>query len=392
MELLLDYVPAGGIAGRLRPGAHPGPRRRPGRDQPGVPRGVLGERGGRRPGARSTSAGPLSAAITEVRTSATDLDIPWWTITPFAVTESSVTADAPDSPQALAADEGEPAERPSFADRVPSRRRSYRGDTTHVLGGRAPLAVRPVAGRAGHRGPRARAAAGRAAPGRGRGRGRARFRGPGARARAGRGQRGHRAAGGRLRLAVGPAGRAGRDRHGGPAARAAGRTRRMPSRRRGGIDPLQLTPGDYIVHEQHGVGRYVEMTSRTVQGATRDYLVIEYAPSKRGQPAGPAVPAHRPARRGDQVLRRRGAGAAPAGRRRLGQGQGPGPQGGPRHRGRADPALPGPDGLARARVRARTRPGSASWRTPSPTSRRPTSWRRSTRSRPTWRSRSRWTG
>ncbi len=59
---------------------------------------------------------------------------------------------------------------------------------------------------------------------------------------------------------------------------------RMPSRRRGGIDPLQLTPGDFIVHEQHGVGRFLEMTSRTVQGATRDYLVIEYAPSKRGQP------------------------------------------------------------------------------------------------------------
>jgi transcription-repair coupling factor (superfamily II helicase) len=61
-------------------------------------------------------------------------------------------------------------------------------------------------------------------------------------------------------------------------------SRRMPSRRRGGIDPLQLTPGDYIVHEQHGVGRFLEMTSRTVQGATRDYLVIEYAPGKRGQP------------------------------------------------------------------------------------------------------------
>ncbi len=60
--------------------------------------------------------------------------------------------------------------------------------------------------------------------------------------------------------------------------------RRMPSRRRGGIDPLQLTPGDYVVHEQHGVGRYLEMTSRTVQGATREYLVIEYAPGKRGQP------------------------------------------------------------------------------------------------------------
>jgi transcription-repair coupling factor (superfamily II helicase) len=66
--------------------------------------------------------------------------------------------------------------------------------------------------------------------------------------------------------------------------RTASKDMRMPTRRRGGIDPLQLTPGDYVVHEQHGVGRYVEMTSRNVQGATREYLVIEYAPSKRGQP------------------------------------------------------------------------------------------------------------
>jgi transcription-repair coupling factor (superfamily II helicase) len=60
--------------------------------------------------------------------------------------------------------------------------------------------------------------------------------------------------------------------------------RRMPSRRRGGVDPLQLKPGDYVVHEQHGVGRYLEMTSRTAAGATREYLVIEYAPARRGQP------------------------------------------------------------------------------------------------------------
>jgi transcription-repair coupling factor (superfamily II helicase) len=67
--------------------------------------------------------------------------------------------------------------------------------------------------------------------------------------------------------------------------RTGGRDRsRMPSRRRGGIDPLQLTAGDYVVHSQHGVGRYLEMTSRTIQGATREYLVIEYAPSRRGQP------------------------------------------------------------------------------------------------------------
>ncbi len=60
--------------------------------------------------------------------------------------------------------------------------------------------------------------------------------------------------------------------------------RRMPTRRKKQIDPLELTPGDYVVHEQHGVGRYVEMRQREVQGATREYLVLEYAPSKRGQP------------------------------------------------------------------------------------------------------------
>ena len=60
--------------------------------------------------------------------------------------------------------------------------------------------------------------------------------------------------------------------------------RRMPSRRRNTVDPLQLKAGDLVVHEQHGVGRYVDMVQRTVSGATREYLLIEYAPSKRGQP------------------------------------------------------------------------------------------------------------
>ncbi|MDQ0795932.1 transcription-repair coupling factor [Streptomyces sp. B1I3] len=59
---------------------------------------------------------------------------------------------------------------------------------------------------------------------------------------------------------------------------------RMPARRRKSIDPLTLQAGDYIVHEQHGVGRYIEMVQRTVQGATREYLLVEYAPAKRGQP------------------------------------------------------------------------------------------------------------
>ena len=60
--------------------------------------------------------------------------------------------------------------------------------------------------------------------------------------------------------------------------------RKLPSKRRDVIDPLDLKPGDYVVHEQHGVGQFVEMVQRPVSGGTREYLVIEYAASKRGQP------------------------------------------------------------------------------------------------------------
>jgi transcription-repair coupling factor (superfamily II helicase) len=59
---------------------------------------------------------------------------------------------------------------------------------------------------------------------------------------------------------------------------------RMPTKRKQAIDPLELKAGDYVVHEQHGIGRYVELVQRTVGGVTREYLVIEYAPAKRGQP------------------------------------------------------------------------------------------------------------
>ena len=59
----------------------------------------------------------------------------------------------------------------------------------------------------------------------------------------------------------------------------------MPSRRRrNAVDPLALKPGDLVVHEQHGVGRYLEMVRRTVNGGEREYLIIEYAPARRGQP------------------------------------------------------------------------------------------------------------
>ncbi len=60
--------------------------------------------------------------------------------------------------------------------------------------------------------------------------------------------------------------------------------RKMPARRKRQIDPLELKAGDYVVHEQHGVGRFVEMRKREVHGATREYLVLEYGASKRGGP------------------------------------------------------------------------------------------------------------
>ncbi|HLS91992.1 MAG TPA: transcription-repair coupling factor, partial [Microbacterium sp.] len=67
--------------------------------------------------------------------------------------------------------------------------------------------------------------------------------------------------------------------------------KKLASRRRNVVDPLQLKPGDPVVHATHGIGRFVEMVQREVstggrnaQKSTRDYVVLEYAPSKRGYP------------------------------------------------------------------------------------------------------------
>ncbi|WP_448005403.1 transcription-repair coupling factor [Agromyces bauzanensis] len=77
---------------------------------------------------------------------------------------------------------------------------------------------------------------------------------------------------------------------------------KLAARRRNVVDPLQLKAGDYVVHQTHGIGRFVEMVQREVATgsrptgpsrtagiqqaptAVREYLVLEYAPSKRGQP------------------------------------------------------------------------------------------------------------
>jgi len=219
--------------------------------------------------------------ITTVRAAAAALGLPWWTIAPFQSENTAITSTALDSdPDADPAGAGDETSRPSFSmEAIPAE--TYRGDTTRVLtdvGQWLGQGWRVVLVTEGH-GPAQRLAE--------------LLRGEGFGARTGdlseppepgivhvtTGMIEHGFSWPSVRLAV--------LSENDMAGQRAGRRdlQRMPSRRRGGVDPLQLTPGDYIVHEQHGVGRYLEMTSRTVQGATREYLVIEYAPGKRGQPS-----------------------------------------------------------------------------------------------------------
>ncbi|GAB3616495.1 transcription-repair coupling factor [Okibacterium endophyticum] len=67
--------------------------------------------------------------------------------------------------------------------------------------------------------------------------------------------------------------------------------KKLASRRKNVVDPLQLKAGDYVVHQTHGIGRFIELTQREVSSGgrnavktKREYLVLEYAPSKRGYP------------------------------------------------------------------------------------------------------------
>ncbi|WP_403020679.1 transcription-repair coupling factor [Salinibacterium sp. GXW1014] len=67
--------------------------------------------------------------------------------------------------------------------------------------------------------------------------------------------------------------------------------KKLATRRRNVVDPLQLKAGDYIVHQTHGIGKFLELVRREVSSGgrnavktTREFLLIEYAPSKRGYP------------------------------------------------------------------------------------------------------------
>ncbi|MGJ0202886.1 transcription-repair coupling factor [Leucobacter sp. gxy201] len=76
------------------------------------------------------------------------------------------------------------------------------------------------------------------------------------------------------------------------SAQAAGSQKLARRRGKNVVDPLKLVAGDYVVHETHGIGRFVELTQRMVptgmgrdaEKAPREYLVLEYAASKRGLP------------------------------------------------------------------------------------------------------------
>ena len=67
--------------------------------------------------------------------------------------------------------------------------------------------------------------------------------------------------------------------------------KRLATKRQNVVDPLQLKAGDFVVHQTHGIGKFIEMTQREVSSggrnpvkSVREFLVVEYAPNKRGYP------------------------------------------------------------------------------------------------------------
>ena len=174
---------------------------------------------------------------------------------------------------------------------------------------------------------------------------------------------------------------------------AAGQAK-TPKRRRKAIDLMELKTGDYVVHEQHGIGRFVEMRQRTIgkgeNQTTREYLVIEYAPSKRGAPADKLFI---PTDQLDQVSKYIGAETPKL--NKLGGSDWAATKAKARkhvHEIAEDLSSSTRHASVRkAMPSARTRRGRRSWRTLSPIRRRPTSSPPSTRSSRIWRNPFRWT-
>jgi transcription-repair coupling factor (superfamily II helicase) len=283
MELLIDYVPAGGLVLVCDP-----ERVRTRAEELFRTSQEFLEASWANAAMRGDGEAPvdLGAAafqpIAAVRDAAAGLGLPWWTIAPFGVTDSDEADPSAPAPEAIGPNEsGAPGSFRIDASLAPS----YRGETTRMLTdvrGWLAQGWRVVLVTEGH-GPAQRLTE--------------MLRGEdiGARLQDDVAEPPEpgvpyvttaRLSNGFVWPAVKLALLTEADLAGSSAGLPTTRDmRRMPSRRRGGVDPLQLKSGDFVVHEQHGVGRYVEMTSRTAAGATREYLVIEYAPARKGQPA-----------------------------------------------------------------------------------------------------------
>ena len=52
------------------------------------------------------------------------------------------------------------------------------------------------------------------------------------------------------------------------------RRRRAASRT---VDPTRMQPGDFVVHRNHGIGRFLKLEKLAIAGDARDYLVVQYA-------------------------------------------------------------------------------------------------------------------
>ncbi len=61
------------------------------------------------------------------------------------------------------------------------------------------------------------------------------------------------------------------------------RPRRLFQRRRatGEVLLTELQPGDYVVHIDHGIGRYIQLVTLSRQGGEREYLLLQYAGNDR---------------------------------------------------------------------------------------------------------------
>ena len=395
LELLLDCMPAGTARAAVRPGADPHPGARPGPYQRGVPAGRAGPRPPAAARRRSTSARPRSRPSPRYARPPRDLGQPWWSVSPFGVAEAEpdraattsrgwraswtrCPTSAPDEGRALALS----------AQPVPL----YHGETGRVVDDLEALGRRRLARGAGLRGAR---------PGQARGRGAARRR---PRRRAGRRRR-RRAAAGRGRWSP-----RGALEHGfvDEAARLARAHRHRHLRRPGRVHQGHAQDAEPAAQHDRPAGAAGRRLRRARAARHRP---VRRAGAAHGQRRRARVPGHRvrgeqarPARRPALRADRPARPAVPLRRRRdtrrctrwaARTGRRPRPRARKAVREIAAQLIQ----LYAARqtlAGPRVRPGHpvaarAGGRVPLHGDAR-TSCPRSRRSRPTWRSRSRWTG